>query len=312
MGIKMLIWTLIGTYHEHMPEMEMIMDRFEHAAARDANGRFQPGQSGNPKGKLPGTKNRATLLAEALAEGEAEALLRLVVEKAIAGDGVAARFLLGRIFAKPRGRSIRLRLPKGAQPGDVVAAFNATLAAMAAGEITPEEALIVTRVLEGRVRALEAWRVERKLTSYLGPVPGDVMFEGTDEEEEVETPLPPPLENPLPHAGEGRVRASAEHSESSDATAFAPIPSPRPSPVNGRGSDAENGRGSDVGVSGSDNGASAGPRDGVSEAALLPPNVQFACNEAALAALERQQMRRMAIRMGLLPQTRAGAEAAAP
>jgi hypothetical protein len=154
------------------------MDGFDQTAERGADGRFLPGQSGNPAGKKPGTRNRATLLAEALAEGEAEALTRLVVEKALAGDSVAARFLLGRLFAKPRGRAIRLALPKGARPGDVVAAFNATLAAMAAGEITPEEALTVTRVLEGRVRALEAWRVERKLTSYLGPVPADAMVEG--------------------------------------------------------------------------------------------------------------------------------------
>jgi hypothetical protein len=103
------------------------MDGFDQTSERGADGRFLPGQSGNPAGKRPGTKNRATLLAEALAEGEAEALTRLVVEKALAGDGVAARFLLGRLFAKPRGRAIRLALPKGARPGDVVAAFNATL-----------------------------------------------------------------------------------------------------------------------------------------------------------------------------------------
>ena len=71
------------------------MDRFDHSSARDESGRFLPGQSGNPAGKRPGTKNRATLMAE----GEAEALLRLVVEKALAGDGVAARFLLGRIYS---------------------------------------------------------------------------------------------------------------------------------------------------------------------------------------------------------------------
>ncbi len=224
------------------------MDGLDHATTRDAGGRFLPGQSGNPAGKRPGTKNRATLMAEALAEGEAEALLRLVVEKALAGDSVAARFLLGRIYAKPRGRTIRLALPKGARPGDVVAAFNATLAAMAAGEITPEEALVVTRVLEGRVRALEAWRVERKLTSYLGPVPGDAMFEGmaaeADAEEENSPPLSPKL--PLPHAGEGRgegMGATAVPSEDSEPLAPALT---LPSPVNGRGFSCDGGRGSDT------------------------------------------------------------------
>jgi hypothetical protein len=32
------------------------------ASARDAAGRFLPGQSGNPAGKRPGTRNRATLI----------------------------------------------------------------------------------------------------------------------------------------------------------------------------------------------------------------------------------------------------------
>src|SRR5215470_3632342 len=106
---------------------------------RGEDGRWLPGQSGNPTGKKPGTRNRATLLAEALEEGEAEAILRVIVAKALAGDGVAARFCVSRLFPKPRGRAIQLDLPAGMEPGDIVAAFDATLAAMAAGEITPEE-----------------------------------------------------------------------------------------------------------------------------------------------------------------------------
>ena len=51
---------------------------------------------------------------------------------------------------------------------------------------------------------------------------------------------------------------------------------------------------------------------GVSAAALLPPNLQSACNAAALAALERQQLRRMMARMGLELQAHGMAEAAAP
>jgi hypothetical protein len=37
-------------------------------------GRWEKGQSGNPRGKPRGARNRATLLAEALLDGEAEAL----------------------------------------------------------------------------------------------------------------------------------------------------------------------------------------------------------------------------------------------
>jgi len=103
------------------------------------------------------------VLAEALRDGEDTAVARVVIDKALAGDAVTARFLLGLLSPKPRGRAITLDLPEDARPGDVVAAFDATFAAMAAGEITPDEALTVTRVLDGRRRALQALALERRL-----------------------------------------------------------------------------------------------------------------------------------------------------
>ena len=77
----------------------------------------------------------------------------------------------------PRGRAITLALPDGARAGDTVAAFNATLQAMAAGEITPDEAVTVTRMLDGRLEALNAFKLERELTRYRGDfIRGDELF----------------------------------------------------------------------------------------------------------------------------------------
>jgi hypothetical protein len=156
------------------------MDGIELGATRDSSGRFMPGTSGNPAGKRPGTRNRKTVLAEALRDGEDTGVARVVIDKALAGDGVAARFLLGLLSPKPRGRTIELDLPEDARAGDIVAAFDATLAAMAAGEITPDEALIVTKVLDGRRRALETLALERRLDAAAEPVAqeaGDTMPE---------------------------------------------------------------------------------------------------------------------------------------
>jgi hypothetical protein len=169
------------------------MDGAHHGVARDANGRFLPGCSGNPAGKKLGTRNRATVLREALADGEDKKLARLVIDKALAGDAVTARFLLERLEPKPRGRPIELELPEGeSAAGDVVAAFNSTLRAMAAGQITPAEAVDVSRFLEGRFRVLRAWQLEEKLTRWSGrlPVPGDEFVpEGTAKR--VKSPLRP-------------------------------------------------------------------------------------------------------------------------
>jgi hypothetical protein len=152
------------------------MDGGSHIITRDANGRFRPGASGNPAGKRPGTRNRATLLAELLREGEAEAIGRQIIDKAVAGDAVAVRFCAERINPKPRGRAIRLDIPQGESPtGAVVATFNAALRALNAGEITPAEAVEVSRFLDGRLRVLRAWALEQKLTRWNDPlpIPGD-------------------------------------------------------------------------------------------------------------------------------------------
>jgi hypothetical protein len=147
----------------------------EQMPTRDTNGRFLPGQSGNPAGKKPGTRNRATALREALKDGEDAAAARIVIDKALSGDAVAARFIVDRLMPRPRSRTIELDLPQGAGAADILAASNATIAAMAAGEITPDEALTVTRVLDGRLRALKAAAreslspVHRKEPSPSGP-----------------------------------------------------------------------------------------------------------------------------------------------
>jgi hypothetical protein len=139
---------------------------------RDAMGRFMPGRSGNPRGKKPGTRNRATVLRAALADGEDIAAARIVIDKALAGDQVAARFVVGRLMPRPgpRDREIALDLPAGNSAADILAAFDTTLAAMASGEITPDEALTVTRVLDGKLRALKVAGREKARERELSPL----------------------------------------------------------------------------------------------------------------------------------------------
>src|SRR6266446_8673441 len=112
--------------------METVMaEGLKQGSERDARGRFVPGQAGNPAGKLPGTCNRATLLKAALDSEDGPAMARIVIDKALAGDVVTARFCLDRLEPRPRGRAIAIDLPEGARMRDVVAAFDATLRAMA-------------------------------------------------------------------------------------------------------------------------------------------------------------------------------------
>ena len=56
--------------------------------------RFQKGRSGNPNGRPKGSRNKTTVIAQALLEGEAEALVRKVVQLALEGDLTCLRICL--------------------------------------------------------------------------------------------------------------------------------------------------------------------------------------------------------------------------
>jgi hypothetical protein len=174
------------TYHE-LFDGRFIMDGMASEIGRDAAGRFVPGQSGNPAGKRPGTKNRKTVLLEALRNGEGEAAARVVIERALAGDAVAARFVVSLISPRPRGRTIQIEMPED-DDCNVVAAYNATLRALCTGEITPDEALQVSRFLDGRRRVLQAWQLEDKLTAYGRTIPGDPEWAEDDDEDAADEP----------------------------------------------------------------------------------------------------------------------------
>lgn len=50
----------------------MPVDPMQKQEGRDADGRFAKGYSGNPAGRPPGTRNKATEAAELLLDGEVE------------------------------------------------------------------------------------------------------------------------------------------------------------------------------------------------------------------------------------------------
>jgi hypothetical protein len=144
------------------------------ATTRDAAGRFLPGQSGNPAGKAPGTRNRATLLRELMDEGEDRAIGRIVIDKAKSGDAVAARFVVAHLWPRPRARTVAIELADGMPAHNVVAAHDAVLRALFAGEIAPDEAEAVTRVLDARTRAIKAWGQEEYLMKCVPGFPAMV------------------------------------------------------------------------------------------------------------------------------------------
>jgi hypothetical protein len=126
-------------------------------------GQWPKGVSGNPLGRPRGARNRTTLAAEALLEGEAERLTRMAVERAMEGDPFALRLCIERILPVARARPVALNLPTGQGAEGVAAALDETVRAMGAGEITPEEAMSVSTVLEAQRRTVETVDIDRRL-----------------------------------------------------------------------------------------------------------------------------------------------------
>jgi hypothetical protein len=110
---------------------------------------FKPGQSGNPLGRLKGARNRATVAAEALLDGEADALTRKAIELALEGDTTALRLCLERILPPPaRIGPVHFPLPPQGCSLDPAGAMHAVVVSMAAGLITPSEATAAIQVIE--------------------------------------------------------------------------------------------------------------------------------------------------------------------
>jgi uncharacterized protein DUF5681 len=125
--------------------------------------RFQPGRSGNPAGKPKGARNAATILAEQLLDGEAEAMVRTAVEWAKKGNMTALRLCLDRILPARRDRPVSFAMPVLNSAEDAARAVGAITTAVARGELTPSEAGGLSRVIEAYVKALETSEIERRL-----------------------------------------------------------------------------------------------------------------------------------------------------
>lgn len=135
---------------------------------RQQGGKFAPGVSGNPEGRPAGSRHKVTRAIEALLDSEHEALTRKAIEKALEGDMVALRLCLDRLAPPRKDAPVSIELPSVRSASDAVEASAAILVAVAAGEITPDEAgrvmalltahksIVESGDLEARIAALEA------------------------------------------------------------------------------------------------------------------------------------------------------------
>ena len=137
----------------------------ETTGGKQARGKFKRGSSGNPRGRPVGARHKVTLAVEALLEGQHAALTQKAIDLALQGDGPALRLCLDRIAPARKDSPIAFPLPSIKSAADTVTASASLLGAVAAGDVTPDEAGRVMALLTAHKALVEAGDLEARITA---------------------------------------------------------------------------------------------------------------------------------------------------
>ena len=123
------------------------------------------GQSGNPRGKPPGTRHKATQMVEAILQRGAKEIAQTVVGLAKGGDLTAARLVIERLLPPAKERPVCLPLPETTNAAAVAEAQQRILKAVAAGDLLPGEGATLAGIVEARRKALETQELESRIAA---------------------------------------------------------------------------------------------------------------------------------------------------
>jgi hypothetical protein len=125
---------------------------------------FKPGNKGRPKG----SRHKVTRAVAELLDGQAEQITQKCIAKALEGDGVALRLCMDRLIAPTKDAPVKFTLSPVHDVADMASAGRDVLAAVSAGQLSPDEAARVIGLL-GRLRdLLELVNIEERLKALEG------------------------------------------------------------------------------------------------------------------------------------------------
>lgn len=125
---------------------------------------FKKGQSGNPAGKKPGTRNKTTVALETLLDGEADTLTRKAIEMAKSGDSAMLRLCIERLIPPRKDRPINFELPPLVTTQDASLAMLKILEGVSRGELTPNEAGEISKVIENYAETVRLSDLEQRIS----------------------------------------------------------------------------------------------------------------------------------------------------
>ena len=118
--------------------------------------RGRPFERGNP-GRKAGSRNRATIVAEAILAGDEQKLIRKAVEVALSGDVQMLKFLVGRLL--PKERPVQIQFTASSEKFDPVSAMDAIVNGAVAGRVAPSEASALADVVASYCSVLETTKL---------------------------------------------------------------------------------------------------------------------------------------------------------
>lgn len=119
------------------------------------DGRFKPGQSGNPKGRAVGSRPKVLAALDALGEGAVEEIVRKQIEMAKDGDAAAARTILDRVWPPRKGSRLQFDLPEVSRAEDIPGAVAAINQQVSGGDLSPDEGTLIVGLLDAHRKAIE-------------------------------------------------------------------------------------------------------------------------------------------------------------
>src|SRR4051812_30239293 len=131
---------------------------------------FQKGQSGNPAGRVPGSRNKGTMLMDNLLEGDREAIVRKAGELAKDGNIVAIRLCFSHFGSTKRGEPVTCDLPAMNTSADGLTAKKTILAEVAAGELTPGEGKDLATMTGRSCRRTHSWILRKESRQWKAAV----------------------------------------------------------------------------------------------------------------------------------------------
>lgn len=122
---------------------------------------WQPGQSGNPRGRPVGSRNKKNVIADEFAK-DGSAVARVVMDAALAGDMQAANLVLQRLSPPLRARAekVTFELPPDAP---LTTQAQQIMTAVAEGSIDPETGQLLINCITAFARLKQVDELEARL-----------------------------------------------------------------------------------------------------------------------------------------------------